>query len=196
MVERLLQAGLDEVSPGAFQVTSAGTGALVGHGIEPHVEGFIRVMGASADNFRSRQLTSSILKEQDLVIALTRSHRSKIVDMQPALLKKTFTLLELARILPNIEVQRDVGPQARWEAMVPLAMRARSFHRSAPENDDVVDPYRRSDVVYDRMRRDITPAVQALVDWDGQQRQWCEPGITDIDSSQKWHYHTIPRPEV
>lgn len=162
MAERLLQHGLDQVSPGAFQVTSAGTSAMVGHGIEPHVEGFIRVMGAPADNFASRQLTPAILKEQDLVLALTRKHRSKIVEMQPALLKRTFTLRELARILPHIDVPDGLSPAERWEAMIPLAMRARSQFRAAPEDDDVVDPYRRSDEVYEQMRQEITPAIAKL----------------------------------
>lgn len=162
MAERLLQHGLDEAAPGAFRVTSAGTGALVGHGIEPHVQGFIRVMGAPADNFESRQLTPAILAEQDLVIALTRKHRSRIVELNPSMLKKTFTLLELARILPQINVAPELGPTERWAAMIPLAMRARSQFRSAPEDDDVVDPYRRSDDVYEQMRRDITAAVGAI----------------------------------
>ncbi|POH60663.1 low molecular weight phosphatase family protein [Arthrobacter glacialis] len=167
MAERLLQHGLDQVSPGAFEVSSAGTGALVGHAIEPHVEGFIRVMGAATDNFAARQLTPAILAEQDLVIALTRAHRSRIVEMRPALLKKTFTLRELARILPQIETPQGMGAAERWEAMIPLALRARSQFRSSPEDDDVVDPYRRSDDVYEQMRRDLTPAIQSLNDWKG-----------------------------
>lgn len=166
MAERLLQHGLDQISPGAFLVTSAGTRAMVGHGIEPHVEGFIRVMGASADNFASRQLTPAILAEQDLVLALTRKHRSQIVELQPALLKKTFTLRELARILPNINVPQGLSPAERWEALIPLAMRARSQHRSTPEDDDVVDPYRRSDSIYQQMRRDLAPATNAISDWE------------------------------
>ncbi|WP_218714018.1 low molecular weight phosphatase family protein [Arthrobacter sp. BF1] len=165
MAERLLQLGLDQQSPGSFAVSSAGTGALVGLGIEPHVAGFIRVMGGSTENFVSRQLTPAILAEQDLVISLTRAHRSKIVELRPALLKKTFTLRELARILPAIDVPLGLSPEARWEAMIPLAMRARSMYRSAPEDDDVVDPYRRSDEVYEQMRRDIVPATNAISGW-------------------------------
>ena len=110
MAERLLQHGLDQVSPGAFEVRSAGTGALVGHAIEPHVEGFIRVMGAPTDNFAARPLTPAILAEQDLVIALTRAHRSKIVEMRPALLKKTFTLRELdTDPPPRLNVPHDIS---------------------------------------------------------------------------------------
>ena len=165
MAERLLQHGLDQVSPGTFEVSSAGTGALVGHGIEPHVQGFIRVMGAPADDFVARQLTPAILAEQDLVIALTRAHRSRIVEMRPALLKKTFTLRELARIVPQIEVPLGMSPAERWEAMIPLAIRARGTQRVEPEDDDVVDPYRRSDEVYEEMRGELVPAVKPLIDW-------------------------------
>ncbi|WP_269938274.1 arsenate reductase/protein-tyrosine-phosphatase family protein [Arthrobacter sp. HY1533] len=179
MVERLLQAELDEVSPGGFRVTSAGTGALIGHGIEPHVEGFIRVMGASAADFQSRQLTPDVLKEQDLVIALTRAHRSSIVELQPALLKKTFTLLELARILPNIEIHHVTDPRARWESMVPLALRARSLHRSTPQEDDVVDPYRRSDDIYEQMRRDVLTAIGVLAAWANTRSTTEIPGSKD-----------------
>ena len=35
MAERLLQAGLDQVVPGGFQVSSAGTRALVGEPMQP-----------------------------------------------------------------------------------------------------------------------------------------------------------------
>lgn len=163
MVERLLQHGLEQVSPGAFEVSSAGTRAMVGHGIEPRVAAFIRDMAAPTGDFASRQLTSAILAEQDLVIALTRAHRSSVVELRPAMLKKTFTLRELARILPHIAVPQGLAPAERWEVMIPLAMSGRSLHSGTPENDDVVDPYRRSAAVYEQMRKEITPAVQALV---------------------------------
>ena len=165
MAERLLQHGLDQIYPGAFEVRSAGTGALAGHPIEAHVEGFIRVMGASADDFVARQLTPGILAEQDLVIALTRAHRSRIVEMRPALLKKTFTLRELARILPTIGLPEGLAPAERWEAMIPLAIRARSMQRVPPEEDDVVDPYRRDDNVYEQMRGEVMPTIGRLVSW-------------------------------
>lgn len=166
MAERLLQQGFDQASPGAFTVASAGTGALAGHAIEPHIEGFVRVMGGTTDGFAARQLTPGILAEQDLVLALTRRHRSKIVEMRPALLKRTFTLRELARILPTLEVPAGLTPAERWAAMIPLAIRARGMQVTLPEDDDVVDPYRRSDDVYEQMRREITPAIQGIVAWE------------------------------
>lgn len=166
MAERVLQHGLDQVSPGAYRVASAGTGALVGHAMEPHIEGFVRVLGAPTANFAARQLTSEILADQDLVLALTRKHRSKIVEMRPALLRKTFTLRELARILPTLEVPHGATPAERWATVIPLALRARSVQGNNPDDDDVVDPYRRSDDVYEQMRREMTPAIQGILGWE------------------------------
>jgi protein-tyrosine phosphatase len=166
LAERLLQHGLDQLAPGAYRVDSAGTGALVGAAMEPHIEGFVRVLGASADNFSARQLTAAILAEQDLVLALTRRHRSRIMELHPGMLKKAFTLRELARLLPQVQTHRGAAPRERWEAVIPLALRARSLHGHNPEEDDVVDPYGRGDDVYEQTRREIMPAVLALLQWE------------------------------
>ncbi|WP_044572324.1 low molecular weight phosphatase family protein [Arthrobacter alpinus] len=166
MVERLLQQGLDLLTPGAYQVESAGTGALVGSPMEPHIAGFVRVLGATADGFAARQLTPELLNEQDLVLALTRSHRSRIVELRPSLLRKTFTLRELARILPDVQTPRGADVAERWAGVIPLALRARSMRGHDPKDDDVVDPYRHSDDVYEQMRREITPAIQVLIEWE------------------------------
>ena len=166
LAERLLQNELDSAAPGIFAVESAGTAALVGATMEPHIEGFVHALGASSKGFSARQLTREILDRQDIVLALTREHRSRIVEMRPALLKKTFTLRELARVLPNLDGARGVHPAERWELAIPVAMRARTLHRAAAADDDVVDPYRRGDSVFEEMRQQLVPAVQALVAWE------------------------------
>ena len=166
MAERLLQQGLDAAAPGIFQVESAGTAALEGLAMEPRIEGFATALGASAEGFVARRLTAGLLAEQDLVLALTREHRSRIVELRPALLKKTFTLRELARVLPHIDGPRGVHPAERWEVAIPLAVRAKTLHVAAAVDDDVVDPYGRGDNVFEQMRSQLVPAVQALVDWE------------------------------
>ncbi|MCC3266558.1 low molecular weight phosphatase family protein [Arthrobacter gengyunqii] len=170
MAERLLQAGFDAMAPGEFTVESAGTGALVGSGIEPHVAGFVNVFGGDSANFASRQLSTGILAGQDLVLALSRAHRSKIVELAPGLLRRTFTLRELARLLPQIEGQDDVGASERWTAAMARALRLRTANPAGPEEDDVVDPYRRSDDVYDQMVHQLTPAVNTLLAWERRYR--------------------------
>ncbi|WP_354212720.1 low molecular weight phosphatase family protein [Arthrobacter sp. UYCu511] len=166
MAERLLQSELDLLSPGVFAVESAGTAAMVGSAMEAHIQGFVRAFGASSDGFSAKQLTRDILDQQDLVLALTREHRSRIVEMHPGLLKRTFTLRELARVLPHVDGARGVHPAERWELAIPLAMRARTLHRASADDDDVVDPYRRSDHVFEQMRRQLVPAVQRITKWE------------------------------
>lgn len=167
MAERLLQNELNLVAPGVFEVASAGTAALVGSSMEAHIEDYVRGLGASPEGFAARQLTREILDRQDLVLALTREHRSRIVELHPGLLKRTFTLRELARVLPHVDGTSEVHPGERWERAIPLALRARTLHRAtAAEDDDVVDPYRRSEDVFEEMRGQLVPAVQALVAWE------------------------------
>ncbi|MBD8043075.1 low molecular weight phosphatase family protein [Arthrobacter sp. Sa2BUA2] len=170
MAERLLQAGLDSLAPGEFEVASAGTGALAGSAIEPHVAGFINVFGGVSTGFISRQLTPELLQGQDLVLALTRGHRSRILEMSPGLLHRTFTLRELARLLPGVDAEPQAPAAERWKSAIPLALRRRSAHPAGPGEDDVVDPYRRSDEIYQQMVREISPAVEAILGWERQYR--------------------------
>lgn len=170
MAERLLQAGFDALAPGQFAVASAGTGALVGSGIEPHVAGFVNVFGGDSANFVSRQLSTDILAGQDLVLALSRAHRSKVVELSPGLLRRTFTLRELARLLPQVDGLHDVDASERWKAALAQALRLRAANPAGPEEDDVVDPYRRSDDVYRQMVHELTPAVDALLSWERRYR--------------------------
>ncbi len=163
MAERLLQSGLDERFPGQFVVESAGTGALVGNPIDSHVAGFIRELGGSAEDFSARQLTPEILQGQDLVLALTREHRSRVVEMSPVMLRRTFTLREFARVLPHLDLDGPVEGVGRWRAALPKALRARSALSDAPEQDDVVDPYKRSDSVYKEMLQQLRPAVLSIM---------------------------------
>jgi protein-tyrosine phosphatase len=162
MAERLLQAGLDKRYPEQFIVQSAGTGALIGSPVDSQVTEFIKELGGSAENFSARLLTPAILEGQDLVLALTREHRSSVVLMSPAMLKKTFTLREFARLLPLLDLDDSLQGAERWRFALPKALRARSAHTSSPDVDDVIDPYRRSPDVYLQMKSEITPAVCEL----------------------------------
>ena len=106
VAERLLQAGLDQVRPGAFIVRSAGTRAMVGDPIQPLSADIIRTYGGTPDSFAARQLTPKILRESDLVLAMTAKHRGDVMQMDASLLKRTFTIREFARMLEVLE-QRD-----------------------------------------------------------------------------------------
>lgn len=178
-VERLLAAGLGapylgslaelgDGEPPELVVASAGVGAVVGSGMAPMMANLVRASGADADGFTARQLTAAILRDADLVLALTRRHRSAIVELFPGAVRRTFTLRELARL--TVQVDPALLPSApgattadRLRALVPLAAAQRGHVRAAHGDDDVVDPYRGDDALYRRAFGELQPAVDALV---------------------------------
>lgn len=161
--ERLLAARL---GPGSgVVVTSAGTGALVGAGIPRPMAELVAGAGASPDAFASRQLTEQMVRDSDLVLALTRSHRARVVDLWPGAVRRTFTLRELARLAEAVGPGAlPDGPVAeRFAALLPLAAASRAtVARVAAEEDDVIDPYRREDSVYAASFAQLLPAVETV----------------------------------
>lgn len=173
MAERLLQNTLTTVAPGEFDVSSAGTSALVGYPIDARVAGFVRVFGGDSEQFQARQLNDRLLNSKDLVLALTREHRRRVVEMSPSLVRKTFTLREFARLLDTLDTPdqdpSESGP-LRWRTLLPKLARARTVHPSDPSFDDVVDPFRRSDNVYQQMVSELVPAVDFILNWEKRHR--------------------------
>ncbi|WP_199424931.1 arsenate reductase/protein-tyrosine-phosphatase family protein [Actinotalea solisilvae] len=158
-VERLLAAGLGST----VTVTSAGTRAMVGHPVSPPMVPLLTAAGVSSEGFVARQLTEQLVREADLVLPLTRAHRAAVVDLAPAAVRRTFTLLELARLAAAVDpADLPAGPPAaRLRALLPLAA-ARRGH-VPPGDDDVVDPYGRGDALYAESFGLIEPAVRAIV---------------------------------
>ncbi|WP_236122967.1 arsenate reductase/protein-tyrosine-phosphatase family protein [Cellulomonas palmilytica] len=160
-VERLLAArlaGTDVV------VASAGTRAVVGAPVSPPMVPLVEAAGASADGFVARRLSPGIARDADLVLALTRRHRAAIVETVPALVRRTFTLLELARLLDHVDPAelRAAGdtPGERVRALPRLATAVR--HLADRGEDDVVDPYGGSDALYRESFSQLAPATEAL----------------------------------
>lgn len=167
MGEVLLRSALADLG---VRVHSAGTHALVdegmteqalqlaiGHGADP----------AASGDHRARLLTGPLLAETDLVLTMAREHRSHVVQMRPALLHRTFTLREFARLaatLDDDEVRAAVVPAgtdagARLQALARLIGSQRGMMPADPDNDDVIDPYRRSQKTYDLSASQLVPAV-------------------------------------
>jgi protein-tyrosine phosphatase len=176
VAERLLQAGLDQVLPGGFEVSSAGTGALVGYPIQPLSAEIIQTYGGTAENFAARQLTPKILRGADLVLTMTSKHRGDVLQLDASLLKRTFTIREFARMLEALqqrdEQQYEAGdPPSRfnsntemWRALPARAASVRHLALAAdPMDNEVVDPYRRSEEVYRQMEDELAPAILTIL---------------------------------
>jgi protein-tyrosine phosphatase len=150
-----------------FDVTSAGTGALVGEPIYPDAARLLTNGGIDIEGFAARDLARPLAESADLILAMTREHRATIARLAPRVLPKLFTLREFARTVAD---NRDAWPTstdplARARALLVLAAQRRG--RSGPVRpalDDVPDPYRRAPQLYDEAWTLISDAVDVMVE--------------------------------
>ncbi|MBC3761648.1 arsenate reductase/protein-tyrosine-phosphatase family protein [Quadrisphaera oryzae] len=167
IAERVLQAGLDAAAvPGAprVRVVSAGTGAVVGHAMEPEAAAAVRASGASPDGHAARQVTAADVRDAALVLTATREHRSAVVRLAPAAVRRSFTLREAARIAAARadDVHGD-DPAARLRSLAEVLVRSRGAHAVREAHlDDVVDPFRTDAATWELMESQLLPAVRAI----------------------------------
>lgn len=147
----------------AVEVRSAGTRAVVGHPVDAQMAA---ILPMDTSGFAARQLKPDMIRHADLVIGLAREHRSRIVDVHPAAVRRAFTLRELTRILQLPEFLGQPTPStpgAALKGLIPRAAmaRARARVRHAAD-DDVADPYGRSDDDFSTALAQITEAVTII----------------------------------
>lgn len=157
VAERLLAARLGP----SVEVSSAGTFGVVGAPIAKPMARRLRTAGVSADSFAARRLLGSMARSADLILAMTKAHRSEVVELAPAAVRRSFTLLELARLLEDLGPEElPAGPPAaRLRAAVPLLAARR---RPSTVSDDIDDPIGRPDSVYGRVFAEISEAVDRI----------------------------------
>jgi protein-tyrosine phosphatase len=120
--------------------------------------------GVDPGGFTARQLDVPALRAAGVVLTMTTAQRAAVVGRAPAVVRRTFTLrelAELARLGAGLPQERD--PAARLAALVAAAPRLRAV-RTGPREDDVEDPYGRSADVFARSYGRIRDAVGTLVD--------------------------------
>ncbi|WP_407361018.1 low molecular weight phosphatase family protein [Microbacterium sp. LBN7] len=170
LAEVLLRGRLE---PLGVRVHSAGTHALVGHGMpEPALDLALKA-GADAQvaaAHQARYLVEPIIGDADLVLAMAREHRSHVVKMMPNRLRRTFTVREFARLASTLSTEdarraadaAGGSPQDRFAAVLRAVADQRGLTPSAAEDDDVVDPYRRSSETYARSAAQLVPALDEV----------------------------------
>lgn len=161
-VERLLRAGLDDT----VQVGSAGVAALVGSPIDPIVATYLRARGVDPAGFAARQVEAPLLASTDLVLTLTRAHRTQVLDVSPSAVRRTFTLREFARVIDSLDLSglpTHSSPGERLAAIVPLATAGRALApRPEQGGDDVPDPHGRGAAAYDHSLQLIADATDVI----------------------------------
>lgn len=98
MAERLAAARSARLRIPDFNVSSAGTRAVIAHSIHHDAALVLQKLGGDVADFTARQLTSKIASDADLVLTMTRAHRDTVLELAPRQLHRTFTLSEAARL--------------------------------------------------------------------------------------------------
>lgn len=123
--------------------------------------------GIATRGFVAQQLTRELVRDASLVLALTRKHRSAVVRLEPAALRRAFTLRELARLLALADLggcRRPGGTRCRADractGQPDGAWRSSSLRAGSGGRRD--RPVPRDDALYARSWAELTPAVEAI----------------------------------
>ncbi|WP_308192542.1 hypothetical protein [Microbacterium sp. Au-Mic1] len=165
LAESLLRTRLAELD---LRVHSAGTHGMVGHAMTDPAQKLAHDRGVDAGvtaAHRARLLTEPLLDDADLVLTMTSEQRDYAVQMLPRRLHRVFPVREFARLaqgvtdaqVRTIADRAGSDPRRRLVAVVETISDRRGG--SAPKDEDVIDPYRRSTEVYEESAAQLTPAL-------------------------------------
>lgn len=164
LAEQLLRADLAGLD---IEVSSAGTMALVGQPMPAQAQTLARRLGGvGTDEHAARKLTEQLVRESDLILGLAREHRRSVVELLPAATRKAFTLREFAHLTASVTPE-DLSDAAlgqpdpiRAAVVAAASLRGLVEPLESPEANDVIDPYRRSDEVYEQSAAELAPAAR------------------------------------
>jgi protein-tyrosine phosphatase len=121
-----------------IEVSSAGTGGLSGHEMDAPSAYAVREYGIDTSTHVARRLAPDMIRTADLILTADSTHRSVIVQQEPLVFRRTFTIREFARLGAGL------GPLGAEPT--PERLRARLTDVAAqrgivdPGADDIADP--------------------------------------------------------
>jgi protein-tyrosine phosphatase len=125
----------DRAGAPRIDVSSAGTGAVVGHDVHPLTAAAMREHALAPAIHVARQLTAEQVEEADLVLAATRYHRQAVRDLVPETSSRVFTLREFARV-----ADRGTTADDPWQTVERADVARRTAPAVSTRQDDVDDP--------------------------------------------------------
>ncbi len=151
--EALLRAWLPDRT---VELMSAGTHAPEGRPIHPLTAQSLAQHGISAGQHVSSQLVPGAVSVADLVLTATRDQRIAVASFDQTAPRRTFTILEFARLIGELA---EVPPD-------PLALRdaAASARTPATVADDLADPITGGAAEHEAMVTLLAPAMQTIAD--------------------------------
>ncbi|WP_051167448.1 low molecular weight phosphatase family protein [Actinoplanes sp. N902-109] len=129
----------------AVTVASAGTHAWTNRPMHPYAQQVLQERDIDPSGFRARQLSAEAVRTAGIVLTATRRHRAACVELEPAAVRRTFTIRQFARyagaltpgpgdLLERIELVRaavPVGAAADDDLADPVDHPVDAFRRCA-----------------------------------------------------------------
>ncbi|MCA2214065.1 arsenate reductase/protein-tyrosine-phosphatase family protein [Jidongwangia harbinensis] len=169
LFRRAVDARLDD-GAGAVEVQSAGTDAWADQPMHPFAIGILRERGADVSDFRTRRLNPAAVTRADVVLTAAREQRAAAVLMQPAAVKRTFTLPQFARLAGQVVAVGPLAatdPAGRLRELVERIPMMRGQLPAPPAGqDEIADPvrqpiegFRRCGTEIDRLVTDLAAII-------------------------------------
>jgi protein-tyrosine phosphatase len=141
MAEQMLSVQLQRLGKTNIKISSAGTMAMSGHGIDESIFNAMQELSLAPRKHSARQLTKEMIEEADLVLTATTSHRSDVVELVIPANRYSFTLKEFASLAKYV-VESGAKDIAENEEQLLADTKLLRGYGLALDNQDIADPYR------------------------------------------------------
>ncbi|UFS57876.1 arsenate reductase/protein-tyrosine-phosphatase family protein [Subtercola endophyticus] len=167
LAERLLTSKLTTLEVAdrqTIRVESAGLQTINGVAMDETAASEGLRLGAQIAGAESRVLDRTISMGANVLLTMTREQQVDLVKRYPALLHRTFTVREFARILEEVPEVVSAGESVARRGVVTVgrASAVRSSLAANASDDDIPDPYRRGDAVHRQVADMIEIAVSTI----------------------------------
>ncbi|QNN24831.1 threonylcarbamoyl-AMP synthase [Planctomycetales bacterium ZRK34] len=89
---RQLNLQPDQLESAGFNITSAGAFAMAGSAMSPEAEVALKKLNVPAGKHRARELTPAMIHQADVILCMTETHRSAVIQTVPSAAGKTHLL--------------------------------------------------------------------------------------------------------
>lgn len=105
MAEGILKFLLKENNVDNINVSSAGISAFQGQQANEKAIKVLNKKGIDIINHKARQITEEFIKEADIILTMTDSHKKTIINVLPEYTHKIFTLKEYSYIINDESIE-------------------------------------------------------------------------------------------
>ena len=172
--EQYLRRGLRSAGLDHILLESAGTMAQDGQAMPPPAVDLASRYGvADAASHKARYLFEGHIAGADLVLGMGLEHRKAVVSLFPRASRYAFTLREFARLSADMTIDdlaesasldsSDIAGRLRAAVSSVAARRGLVAPAASPIDEDIVDPYKLDEAVYEQSGRQLVPAADVLI---------------------------------